>query len=133
MEEAGIIYLPKISNPGGNLTFIEQENQIPFEIKRVYWIYDMLARQILGGYAYKEQRELIVALSGSIDVVINNGKSEQYFHLSQSHSGLYVPKGYWRHIENFSSDAVILVLASSLFDKNEYITELDEFLRFVAS
>lgn len=133
MEEAGIISLPKITGPGANLTIIEQENQIPFKIKRVSWIYDVLPGQSLDGYAYREQRELIVALSGSFDIVIHNSKSEQHFHLNHSGYGLYIPNGCWRHMENFSANSVVLVLSSSHFDKNDYIGEFDEFLKFVAS
>jgi len=133
MEEATIIRLPKIVEPQSNLTFVEQDSNIPFKIKRVYWIYDVLAGQILDGYAFKEQRELIVALSGRVDVVINDSKSEQHIHLNSPNYGLYLPNGYWRHMENFSANSVVLVLSSSLFNKDDYICEFEEFLKFVTS
>ncbi len=133
MEEATIIRLPKIVEPQSNLTFVEQDSHIPFKIKRVYWIYDVPAGQILDGYAFKEQQELIVALSGRVDVVINNSKSEQHIHLNSSCYGLYLPNGYWRHMENFSANSIVLVLSSSLFNKDDYICEFEEFLKFVTS
>ena len=133
MEEATIISLPKIVEPQSNLTFVEQDSHIPFKIKRVYWIYDVPAGQILDGYAFKEQRELIVALSGSVDIVINNSKSEQHIQLNSPNYGLYLPSGYWRHMENFSANSVVLVLSSSLFNKDDYICEFEEFLKFVTS
>lgn len=125
-----IITLPKIEDPRGNLTFIEQEKHIPFQIKRMYWIYDVPGGQIRGGHAFKEQQELVVALSGSFDVVVNDGSSEQRFHLNRSYYGLYIPSGLWRHMDNFSTNSVALVLSSTSYNESDYIREFDEFLKY---
>ena len=126
--EPKIIDLPKIEDPRGNLTFIEQEKHIPFQIKRVYWIYDVPGGQTRGGHAFKQQQEFVVALSGSFDVVINEGKKEQHFHLNRSYYGLYIPNGLWRHMENFSTNAVALVLSSTCYDGKDYIRDFDTYL-----
>ncbi|MBI9066054.1 MAG: WxcM-like domain-containing protein [Salinivirgaceae bacterium] len=110
--EAKIIQLPKILDDRGNLTFIEGENHIPFKIARTYWIYDVPGGEKRGGHAYKELYELVVALSGSFDVVLDNGKEKQTFSLNRSYYGLYVPKLMWRQVENFSTNALALILAS---------------------
>lgn len=123
-----IIDLPKIQDPRGNLTFIEGENHIPFEIKRAYWIYDVPGGAVRGGHAFREQEEFIVALSGSFDVVIDNGQGEiQRFHLNRSYYGLYVPKMLWRSMENFSTNSLALVLASTPYDESDYIREYELF------
>ena len=122
-----IIQLPKITDPRGNLTFIEGLNHIPFDIKRVYWIYDVPGGEIRGGHAFKEQKELIISLSGSFDVIINNGKSIEKFSLNRSYYGLYVPSGCWRHMENFSTNALAMVLASTNYNENDYIRNYDEY------
>lgn len=126
-----LIQLPKIEDPRGNLTFIEQENHIPFEIKRVYWIYDVPGGQTRGAHAFKEQREFIIALSGSFDVVVNDGTKEERFHLNRSYYGLYVPNGLWRHMDNFSTNSVALVLSSTLYTTDDYIRDYDAFLKFI--
>ena len=125
-----IIKLPKISDPRGNLTFIEQSKHIPFEIKRVYWIYDVPGGEIRGGHAFIEQREFIVALSGSFDVVINDGKNEQRHHLNRSYFGLYVPDRLWRHLDNFSTNAVAMVVSSTNDGEEDYIRDFDAYLNF---
>jgi len=125
-----IIDLPKFEDPRGNLTFIEQEKHIPFQIKRVYWIYDVPGGQTRGGHAFKEQLEMVVALSGSFDVVINDGTAEQRFHLNRSYYGLYIPKGLWRHMENFSTNSVALVLSSTLYHENDYIHNFAEYREY---
>lgn len=125
-----IINLPKIEDPRGNLTFIEQEKHIPFQIKRVYWIYDVPGGQTRGGHAFKEQQELVVALSGSFDVVINDGETEQRFHLNRSYYGLYIPQGLWRHMDNFSTNSVALVLSSTLYHQSDYIHDYVEFTEY---
>jgi dTDP-4-dehydrorhamnose 3,5-epimerase-like enzyme len=127
MEEVKIINLPKIEDPRGNLTFIEQNKELPFTIKRVYWIYDVPGGQLRGGHAFKEQCELIVALSGSLDVVIHNGSEEKRFHLNRSYFGLYVPNGLWRQMDNFSTNSVALVLSSTAYSEADYIREFEEF------
>lgn len=125
-----LITLPKIEDPRGNLTFIEEENHIPFKIKRVYWVYDVPGGQTRGGHAFKEQQELIVALSGSFDVLVNHGSGTQRIHLNRSYFGLYVPNGLWRHMDNFSTNSVGMMLSSTLYDEMDYIRDFDEFLKF---
>lgn len=127
-----IINLPKFDDPRGNLTFIEEMKHVPFAIKRLYWIYDVPGGQNRGGHAFREQDEMIVALSGSFDVVINNGSGVQRVHLNRSYYGLYIPQGLWRHMENFSTNSVALVLSSTLFFEDDYIRDFDEFLKFRA-
>ena len=127
MKSVQLINLPKIVDPRGNLTFIESINHIPFEIKRVYWIYDVPGGEIRGGHAFKEQQEFIISLSGSFDVIVNNGKSIQKFSLNRSYYGLYVPAGMWRHMENFSTNSLALVLASTVYNEEDYIRDYDEF------
>ena len=122
-----IIQLPKFLDPRGNLSFIENDLQIPFEIARTYWIYDVPGGEIRGGHAYKELQEFIVALSGSFDVVLHDGVKEIRFHLNRSYYGLYVPKMFWRSMENFSTNSVALVLADKVYDENEYIRDFKEF------
>ncbi|MGC3976983.1 MAG: FdtA/QdtA family cupin domain-containing protein [Paludibacteraceae bacterium] len=122
-----IIELPKIGDRRGNLSFIESEEHIPFTVKRSYWIYDVPGGEIRGGHAFREQEEFIVALSGSFDIVLNNGFEEFRFHLNRSYNGLYVPKGIWRQMENFSTNSLALVLASTEFDRQDYVFDCDEF------
>lgn len=124
-----ILGLPKIEDPRGNLTFIEEENQIPFEIKRVYWIYDVPGGQIRGGHAFKEQQELIVALSGSFDVVIKDGSTVQTFSLNRSYYGLYIPAGLWREMNNFSTNSLAMVLSSTEFSEDDYIRDYNDYLK----
>lgn len=131
MDKIEIINLPKIEDPRGNLTFIEPGNHIPFQIKRVYWIYDVPGGQIREGYAYKEQQELVIALSGSFDVVTNDGETEQKFHLNRSYYGLYIPKKIWRHMENFSTNSVSLILSSSIYKEADYILEFKTFQKYL--
>jgi dTDP-4-dehydrorhamnose 3,5-epimerase-like enzyme len=130
MTTPSIINLPKFEDPRGNLTFIEQENHIPFAIKRVYWIYDVPGGQERGGHAFKEQREFIVALSGSFDVVVGDGNEKLTFSLNRSYYGLYIPAGLWRHMQNFSTNAVVLVLSSTFFSEEDYIRDYDDFLNW---
>lgn len=125
--DAKILGLPKIEDPRGNLSIIEQLKQIPFEIKRTYWIYDVPGGKSRGGHAYKENEEFIVALSGSFDVVLNDGMNEQKFQLNRSYFGLYVPKGMWRTMTNFSTNSLALVLSSTEYDENDYIMDFKEF------
>jgi len=131
ITEPKIIELPKIMDQRGNLSFIEQNKHIPFEIKRVYWIYDVPGGQIRGSHAYKTLQEFIVALSGSFDVVLHDGKNEKKYSLNRSYYGLYVPKLYWRRLENFSTNAVCLILASDFYDEKDYIRNFEEFVKMV--
>ena len=126
-----IISLPKIEDERGNLTFIEEENHIPFKIKRVYWIYDVPGGQKRGGHAFKEQQEFIVALSGSFDVVIDDGKQKQTFSLNRSYYGLYIPNGLWREMNNFSTNSLALVLSSTEFSEDDYIRDYVSFLKYI--
>lgn len=121
MKTPKILQLPKIEDPRGNLSFIEEHQHIPFEIKRVYWIYDVPGGQVRGGHAFKEQQEFIIALSGSLDIVVHDGKTEQLFQLNRSYYGLFIPNGLWRQMKNFSTNACALVLSSTLFNKDDYI------------
>ena len=127
---AKIINLPKIEDARGNLTFVEEENHIPFQIKRVYWIYDVPGGQLRGGHAFKEQQELVIALSGSFDVVLDNGNVKQTFSLNRSYFGLYIPAGLWRQMQNFSTNSLALVLSSTCFNADDYIREYNEYLEF---
>ena len=130
MEQATIIQLPKFEDLRGNLSFIEEFKHIPFKIERTYWIYDVPGGEIRGGHAFKEQQELIVALSGSFDVVVDDGIKKQTFSLNRSYYGLYVPKGLWRQMQNFSTNSLALVLSSTKFIEDDYIRVYDEFLKF---
>lgn len=125
--DAQILGLPKIEDPRGNLSIIEQKKQIPFEIKRAYWIYDVPGGKDRGAHAYKENEEFIVALSGSFDVVLDDGVNKRTFPLNRSYFGLHVPKGMWRTMTNFSTNSLALVLSSTEYDENDYIMDYDEF------
>lgn len=132
MEQPKIIQLPKISDPRGNLSVIEESKDIPFKIERTYWIYDVPGGEKRGGHAYKENQEFIVALSGSFDVVLDDGKEKRTFSLNRSYNGLYVPKGMWREMENFSTNSLALVLSSTKYDKEDYIRDYQEFLKYAS-
>jgi hypothetical protein len=126
--QAKLINLPKIQDPRGNLTFLQYPTQIPFEIRRTFWTYDVPGGEIRGGHAYYTQQELIIALSGSFDVVVKyrNGLIEK-FALNRSNYGLYLPPKTWRHIENFSTNALALHVSSEIFSKEDYIRDFDNF------
>lgn len=127
IRKASLIELPKFLDKRGNLSFIEEFNQIPFSIARSYWIYDVPGGEIRGGHAYRENEEFIVALSGSFDILIDNGEGVQRFHLNRSYYGLYIPKGLWRSMENFSTNSLALVLASTPYTPEDYIYDYTEF------
>jgi len=127
VNDAKILGLPKIEDPRGNLSIIEQFKQIPFEIKRAYWIYDVPGGKDRGGHAYKENEEFIVALSGSFDVLLDDGEKELKFQLNRSYCGLYVPKGMWRTMTNFSTNSLALVLSATEYDEKDYIMDYEEF------
>lgn len=130
MEQPKIIQLSKIADPRGNLSVIEELKDIPFKIERTYWIYDVPGGESRGGHAYKENQEFIVALSGSFDVVLDDGKEKKNFSLNRSYNGLYVPKGLWRVMENFSTNSLALVLSSTKYDADDYIRDYQEFLKY---
>jgi dTDP-4-dehydrorhamnose 3,5-epimerase-like enzyme len=123
-----IISLPKITDPRGNLTFIEELKHIPFQIARTYWIYDVPGGEIRGSHAFKEQHEILVALSGSFDVVVHDGEKEQKFSLNRSYDGLYLPPMTWRRLENFSTNAICLVMSSHEYSESDYIRDFSAFL-----
>jgi oxalate decarboxylase/phosphoglucose isomerase-like protein (cupin superfamily) len=125
------VSLPKMLDERGNLSFIEEENHIPFKIKRIYWIYDVPGGEYRGSHAFKESEEFIIALSGSFDVILHDGKKEKNFSLNRSYYGLYVPKLIFRRLENFSTNSLALILASTPYNENEYIRDFDEFLTLV--
>lgn len=127
MEQPIIINLPKIGDKRGNLSLVEEFKHIPFKIERTYWIYDVPGGEKRGGHAYRENQEFIVALSGSFDVVLDDGKEKKLYSLNRSYYGLYVPKGWWRQMENFSTNALALVLASTPYTKEDYIYDYQEF------
>lgn len=130
MQQPKMIELPKITDPRGNLSVIEEFKDIPFKIERTYWIYDVPSGEARGGHAYKENQEFIVALSGSFDVILEDGKEKQKFHMNRSYYGLYVPNGYWREMENFSTNSLALVLSSTKYDIDDYIRDYHDFLKF---
>lgn len=122
-----LLQLPKIVDPRGNLSFFESPRQLPFEIARTYWIYDVPGGEIRGSHAFREQQEFIVALSGSFDVILHDGKYEFKFPLNRSYYGLFIPKMYWRRIENFSTNSLALIVSDKKFDEKDYIRDFDEF------
>ena len=130
IQNSRIIDLPKILDRRGNLSMIEQYKNIPFKIARTYWIYDVPGGEKRGGHAYRENEEFIVALSGSFDVVLDDGKSKEIFSLNRSYYGLYVPRGLWREMNNFSTNSLALVLASTPYNAEDYIYDYQTFLSF---
>ena len=132
MTAPRLIQLPKFIDVRGNLSFIENGNQVPFTIRRVYWIYDVPGGEHRGAHAYRENQELVVALSGSFDVVIDDGIEQKSFHLNRSYYGLYLPKYTWRVMENFSTNSLALVLSSTEYDVNDYIFDYNQFKQEVA-
>jgi hypothetical protein len=131
VNECKILDLPKNEDPRGNLTFIEEENHIPFSINRVYWIYDVPGGQKRGGHAFMEQQEFIVALSGSFDVIVENADEKHVFSLNRSYYGLYIPNGLWRKLENFSTNSVALVLSSTYFNEKDYIRDFEDYKKWL--
>ena len=128
--ETKLINLPKFEDPRGNLSFLEEENHIPFKIERVYWIYDVPGGQVRGGHAFRAQKEFIIALSGSFDVVVDDGLIKQVYSLNRSYYGLYIPCGLWRQMENFSTNSLAVVLTSTTYEESDYIRDYNEFLKY---
>jgi dTDP-4-dehydrorhamnose 3,5-epimerase-like enzyme len=128
IERCRIIELPKISDPRGNLTFIEGSNHIPFDIQRVYYLYDVPGGAERGGHAHKALHQLIIAMSGSFDIHLDDGHAKKTIHMNRSYNGLYVCPMIWREIDNFSSGAVCLVLASDYYDEQDYYRDYDTFI-----
>ena len=133
IDNCRIIDLPKIADPRGNLSVIEGGSHIPFDIKRVYYLYDVPGGSSRAGHGHSELQQLIVAISGSFDVNVDDGSQRKKFQLNRSYYGLYIPKRMWREVENFSSGGVCLVLASTLYDPSDYYHDYDAFVRFTKS
>lgn len=122
-----IIQLPKISDPRGNLSFVESEQHVPFDVKRAYWIYDVPGGMHRDGHAFRQQEEFIIALSGSFDVILNDGNGEQKYHMDRAFYGLYVPCMTWRRIDNFSTNSVVYILSSEKYDPTDYIEDYEQY------
>lgn len=129
IEQCRIVELPKISDPRGNLTFIESQRHVPFDVRRVYYLYDVPGGERRGGHAHKKLEQFVIAASGSFDVVVSDGVERRRFFLNRSYYGLYIPRMVWREIENFSSGSICLVLASEVYDESDYYRDYEAFLR----
>lgn len=129
IADCKIVELPKFLDVRGNLSFAEQNNHIPFEIKRTYWIYDVPGGEARGGHAFRENQEFVIALSGAFDVVVDDGEHMKTFTLNRSYYGLYIPKGLWRTMENFSTNSLALEFGSIHYDEQDYIREYSDFLK----
>lgn len=128
IKNVKLIDLPKILDERGNLSFFETNNHIPFDIKRTYWIYDVPGGETRGGHSYKKNEEFIVALSGSFDVILSDGIEENLFSLNRSYYGLYIPSGIWRHMENFSTNSVAFIAASTDYEALDYERDYKKFI-----
>lgn len=129
IADVKIIELPKFLDARGNLSIAQNNTHIPFEIKRTYWLYDVPGGESRGGHAYRETEEFVIALSGSFDVIVDDGKEEKTFHLNRSYYGLYIPKGMWRVIDNFSTNSFALEFASTNYNPDDYVRDYNEFLK----
>jgi oxalate decarboxylase/phosphoglucose isomerase-like protein (cupin superfamily) len=129
IDKCRLIELPKITDPRGNLTFIETNKHIPFQIKRVYYLYDVPGGAERGGHAHRKLQEFIIAMSGSFDVILEEGRGKHRFHLNRSYYGLYIPSMLWRELDNFSSGSVAMVLASEFYNESDYYRNYDDFLK----
>lgn len=127
INDVRLIELPKFMDPRGNLSFVEQNNHIPFVIQRTYWIYDVPGGENRGGHAFKLTNEFIIAISGGFDVIVDDGREKKKFTLNRSYYGLYIPKGLWRQIENFSTNSMALEFADTKFDKSDYLRDYEQF------
>lgn len=129
ISDVKVISLPKYLDKRGNLSFVEQNNHIPFEIKRTYWIYDVPGGEDRGGHAFRENQEVVIALSGAFDVVVDDGENKKTFSLNRSYYGLYIPSGLWRSMENFSTNSFALEFGSISYSADDYVREYEDFLR----
>ena len=129
IKNVRIVDLPKFLDARGNLSFVQNSTHIPFEIKRTYWVYDVPGGESRGGHAYRETEEFVIALAGSFDVIVDDGKEKKTFHMNRSYYGLYIPKGMWRTIDNFSTNSLALEFASTNYDPADYIRDYKEFLK----
>lgn len=132
LDKCQIINLPKISDPRGNLTFVEGSNHVPFDIRRVYYLYDVPGGAERGGHAHKELHQLIIAMSGSFDVILDDGNEKKRIHLNRSYNGLYVCPMIWRELDNFSSGSVCMVLASNIYEESDYYRDYHEYFSALA-
>ena len=133
LDKVKIVNFPQIAEPRGNLSFLEGNNQVPFPIKRIYFLYDVPSGATRGGHAHRELSELVIALSGSFDVILDDGTEKKRIFLNRPHYGLFIPPGLWREIENFSSNSVLLALASDIYDEKDYIRDYEVFKKNVAN
>ena len=131
MSLGKIIELPRITDPRGNLTVAEANKNVPFDIKRVYWLYDVPGGECRGGHAHKQIKEILIAVSGSFHVTLDNGKEKQTFLLNHPYQGLLIDTKTWRTLDDFSSGAVCVVLASDFYDENDYIYDYNDFLQYI--
>lgn len=129
ISDVKFIELPKFADPRGNLSFVEQNNHIPFIIQRTYWIYDVPGGENRGGHAYRKTAEFIIAISGGFDVIVDDGNEKKIFTLNRSYYGLYIPKGLWRQMENFSTNSLALEFADTKYDRDDYIEDYNEYLK----
>jgi len=123
-----LLHLGKVQNPAGNLTIVEGSLQVPFDVQRVYYLYDVPGGEARGGHAHRRLHQLIVAASGSFDLIISDGRTRRTFHLARPYMGVYMPAGLWRELDNFSSGAICLVIASHLYDEADYIRDYQQFV-----
>jgi dTDP-4-dehydrorhamnose 3,5-epimerase-like enzyme len=133
LNDCCIIKLPKVIDARGNLTFIEEMRHVPFPIKRIYYLYDVPGGASRGGHAHKNLHQLIIAVAGSFDITLDDGESKKTYNLNRADCGLYIQNGIWRTLDNFSSGAVCLVLASELYDENDYMRSYESFLEYIKS
>jgi len=133
LDDCKIVNFPKVTDYRGNLSFIEENRQIPFKIKRVYYLYDVPSGATRGGHAHKTLQQLVIALSGSFDIILDDGMQRRKFFLNRPHYGLYIPPKVWRELENFSSNSVALSLVSEVYDESDYIRNYDSFKTWVGN
>lgn len=129
IDDVKLVELPRFNDPRGNLSFVEQNNHIPFEIQRTYWIYDVPGGEDRGGHAYKTTNEFIIAMAGAFDVTVDDGTQQKTFTLNRSYYGLYIPKGLWRKMDNFSTASLALEFADTKYDRRDYIEDYSEYLK----
>jgi hypothetical protein len=128
--DCNILQLPRIYNPAGSITAVNNNKELPFSVQRVYYLFDVPGGEGRGGHAHRELQQLIIAASGSFDIIIDDGNVKRTFHLSRPYTGLYMPSGLWRQLDNFSSGSICLVLASTVFDETDYIRDYTEFKKW---
>lgn len=133
LEEARILNLQKIGDSRGQLSFVEADNPIPFEMKRTYWVYDVPGGERRGAHAFKKNREFIIALSGSFDVTLSDGRQTRTFSLNRSYYGLYVPEGLWKVMDNFSTNSLALIVASEEYDEDDYLLDYDKWQQYLTA